>query len=310
MPATFDECFQTFPALSPPRDFAQFWKLALESLKKIPVEPKQKMVIKRTLVREQITEVHFRSIGGYHVRAQLTVPRKRGRVPGVITLHDYQDNRRFEADRYLGDAGIAHLRVDLRGHEKTDNPPPVPPKFCADTGLDPAEKSFPYFCILDAVRALDYLRLQESIDQSRIGIIGRGFGGSLAAFVAGLYPDKVHAVALERPGFVFLTKWIAESAALLAQEIREFAGAGRAKTKSRKALEYLDCLYFAEAFKQPFFVTVGLADEKNLPAPAFGLFNHLRTEKTMDLFPDEERDASGAEQRKKSIDFLAQTLNK
>ncbi|MBL8021116.1 MAG: alpha/beta fold hydrolase [Leptospirales bacterium] len=309
MPATFDECFQTFPTLNPPKDFSQFWKLALESLKRIPVEPKQKMVIKRSLVREQVTEVHFKSIGGYNLRAQLTVPRKRGRVPGVISFHDYLENKNMDVDRALGDAGLAHLRLDLRGHEKVEPPPLVPPRHCIETGLDPANESYPFYCILDAVRALDYLRLQESIDPGRVGLIGRGLGGMMAAFVAGLYPDKVRSVALERPGFLFLNKWNNESLSPLAAEVREiYAKSARMKTRSRKALEYLDCLYFVREMKQQFFVTVGLGDAKNLPAPAFALFNHLQTEKTMDLFPDEERDPNGTEQRKKSIQFLAETL--
>lgn len=49
---------------------------------------------------------------------------------------------------------------------------------------------------LDAIRVVDYVRLQESIDPNRIGVIGRGFGASLAVFAAGLYQDRVHAVSL------------------------------------------------------------------------------------------------------------------
>lgn len=87
MPATFDECFQTFPALHPPQDFQSFWKLGLDALKRIPVEPRQKMLLKRSVVREQTTDVHYKSIGGYEVGAELMVPRKRGRMPAVITFH-------------------------------------------------------------------------------------------------------------------------------------------------------------------------------------------------------------------------------
>lgn len=317
MPATFDECFQTFPALHTPQDFQTFWKLGLDALKRIPVEPRQKMVLKRSLVREQTTDVHYKSIGGYEIGAELMVPRKRGRVPVVITFHDYLEGPALEPDRHLGDSGIAHLRVRLRSHDSLPVPGQPLPAYVRDTGLDPLEKSYLYLCFLDAVRAVDYVRLQESIDQGRVGIIGRGFGASLAVFAAGLYHDKVHAVSLERPGLVHLSKYLSESTSPLASELRELTGAlparpgaakPRGRTKAKKNLEYLDCLNLVEALKQPFFVTTGLADVKNPPAPGFALFNHLQTDKTMDLCPDEEKDPAGLDQRRKSIDFMVSVL--
>lgn len=312
MPATFDECFQTFPALRPPQDFQTFWKLGLDTLKRIPVEPRQKMLLKRSLVREQTTDVHYKSIGGYEIGAELMVPRKRGRMPAVITFHDYLDAPALDPDRLLGDSGIAHLRVRLRGHG-TSQPGELPPAHLRALGLDPVEKSYLYLSFLDAVRAVDYVRLQESIDPHRIGVIGRGFGASLAVFAAGLYPDKVHAVALERPGLVYLAKYLAESTAALAFELREMTaptapGKPRSRAKIKKSLEYLDCLNLAGVLKQPFFVTTGLADEKNPPAPGFALFNHLQTDKTMDLCPDEEKDPQGLDQRRKSIEFMVSVL--
>ncbi|HNJ33490.1 MAG TPA: acetylxylan esterase, partial [Leptospiraceae bacterium] len=63
--------------------------------------------------------------------------------------------------------------------------------------------------------------------------------------------------------------------------------------------------YFAPALKQPAFFTVGLADDKSSPACAFALFNHLQSDKTMDLYPDEEKDPLGTGQRKKSAEFLS-----
>lgn len=303
MPVTFDECFQTFPAINPPRDFAGFWKSALESLRRVPVDPRQRMVIKRTLVREQITEVRFKSIGRYELRGQLHVPRKRGRVPGVISFHDYQDNRILDTDKAIGDAGLAHLRMDLRSHEAIVPGMPFTP--VKDAKLDPPSSSYPYLAVLDALRAVDYLRIHESIDPNKIAVIGRGFGGSLAAFAAALYPDKIHAMSLERPSFLYLTRWLGESTSVLAQEVREILGPSRGKTKARKALDFLDCLYFAPALKQPAFFTVGLADDKSSPACAFALFNHLQSDKTMDLYPDEEKDPLGTGQRKKSAEFLS-----
>ncbi len=330
MKVSFDECFQTFPAIQAPEDLDKFWQKALLALKKIPLDPKQRLVLSKSLGRESRSEVSFQSFGSHRLQGLLSIPRRRGKIPIVISFHDYHQPP-LEMDRAFTAEGLAHLAVRLRGHEvvaptpppagtpgaPTDRPPGTEstagfPSSLYETGLDPVETSYPFACYLDALRCVDFLRLQKGLDSGRIGLLGRGFGAAQAVFLAARLKDSVRAVALERPGFVWLPGWLEDAGGDLGEEARAVLGNGsaRAKGRAKKALAYVDPLNWAEGIESPVLTAVCLEDEINPPRPGFGFFNRLQTEKAMELYPDENADPGGREQQKKSLKFLAEFLQK
>ncbi len=312
MSVTFDECFQTFPELKPPSDLEPFWKNAEGELRQIPVDGNQKLILKKSLGWESTSEVNFQSLGGEKIRGQLSIPRKRGNVPAVISFHDYHNE--IEAGREFTDQGLAHLAIRLRGHEPAEARGPQEPEQVAiphfqQSGLASPEKSYPYACFLDALRAVDFLRLQKGIDTDRIGVIGRGFGAALAVFAA-FHREQVRALALEQMGFTWLLDWAREAQADYAEEIRFLTGKNaRNRLKARKSLEYFDVLNYAEELKQPVLAFIVLDDARNPARAAFAFFNHLKSEKTMELFPETGDLPPAGEIRKKSVNFLAEILN-
>lgn len=310
---SFDECFQTFPRLRSPGDLRDYWHKALLDLKKVPVEPQSRIMLKRSLGWETMQEISFRSAGDARVHGFLSVPRKRGNVPAVISFHDYGSEPQPQRD--FTDAGVAHLALRLRDHadlrpnlgaDGVDRGPLLMERY----GLDRLEKSYPFLCFLDAIRSIDFMRLQKGIDPHRLALLGRGFGAAMAVFAASQRAD-IKAIALERPGFTWLEGYLQESASKHAEEVRRlFAGAPQGRrTKLRKNLDYLDVLNWSEILDGPVLVSVGLEDVINPPRSAFAFFNHLRVEKAMELFPDQARDPDGSIERKKGVAFLAHVLN-
>ncbi len=310
---SFDECFQTFPRLRAPTDLRDFWHRALLDLKKTAVEPQSRIMLKRSLGWETMQEVSFRSARDVRIHGFLSVPRKRGNVPAVISFHDYGKEPQVQRD--FTDAGVAHLAVRLRDHAEHRPRPTGPnvedlgPRLWERYGLEKIEESYPFLCYLDAIRAIDFLRLQKGIDPHRLAVLGHGFGGAMAVFAASQRAD-IKAIALERPGVMFLDGFFVESGSLYAAEVRRlFAGISPARrTKLRKNLDYIDVLNWAEVLDAPVLVSVGLKDPLNPPRPAFAFFNHLRVEKAMELFPEEGKDPDGVLERKKAVTFLAGVL--
>ena len=310
---SFDECFATFPRLRAPGDLRDYWHAALLELKKTPVEPQSRIMLKRSLGWETMQEISFRSAADARVHGFLSVPRKRGSVPAVISFHDYGQEPQVQRD--FTDAGVAHLAVRLRDHAELRVRPSTPdgvdlgPGLVTRHGLDRLEKSYPYLCFLDAIRSIDFMRLQKGIDPHRLAVLGHGFGAAMAVFAASQRAD-IKAIALERPGFVFLEGFLAEAGALYAEEIRQiFAALSPARrTKLRKSMDYLDVLNWAEVLDAPVLVSVGLMDPVNPPRSAFAFFNRLRVEKAMELFPEEGKDPDGVKERKKAVAFLASVL--
>ena len=307
---SFDECFQAFPELNPPENLRRFWQNALDELKKIPVSPRRKLLIKKSIGMESRLEISFLGFGTHTIQAYLSIPRKRKKVPAIISFHDYGGTNKLNSQ--FTESGFAHLAVILRGHKKT-----IPAASGAEMeiqatrhfdayGLDTVEESYPFACILDAVRAVDLLRLEKEIDSSNIGIIGNGFGASLAVFAAVFKKENVKAIVLERPGFIWLPSWLRESGSHASMEINEYTRKSRAKSKIKKNLEFLDPLNLTEQINIPVMTSVCMEDSVNPPLPAFGFFNRLKTEKIMELYPEESSDPEQIIQRKKSIDFIKQ----
>ncbi len=306
---SFDQCFQTFPPLKPPSDLDAFWKQALNELKKIPVDPRQKIVLKKSLGLESILDVSFQSHGKTRMKGRLSIPRLRGRSPVVISFPDFGEHS--ETDRRLTDHGIAHLAMELRDHERFVRPDPrspvPPPALFREYGLDVAGKSYPFACFLDAVRAVDFLRLQKGIDSNRIAILGRGLGAAMGMFAAVQRREGVLGLALERPGFAFFPQWVKDSHISFASDVRLLIEE-RGRTKIKKSLDYVDILHWSETITPPVLVTLVLDDQLHPPKCTFAVFNHLRCDKAMELYPDMTADPDGTQQRKKTMKFLSEVL--
>lgn len=328
MKVSFDECFQTFPPISAPGDLDRYWSKALLQLKKTPVDPRARLLISKSLGRESRSEVSFASYANTRIEGILSVPRTRGKVPAIISFHDYHEPEP-DLDRSSRQEGLAHLSVYLRAHGareeaaqpaqsapgpggRAGNSIPQQPSHFRQHGLDPLEASYVFSCYLDAIRCVDFLRLQKGIDASRIGLIGHGFGAALAVFAAALMKDNVAALVLDRPGFLWFGAWLEDSVSDLAREMGSVLTnvSPRKKGLLKKNLAYLEPLNWSESLTQPVLAAIGLEDEVNPPRAAFGFFNHLKTDKSMEIYPTETTDPDHREQFKKSLRFLSEQLQK
>ncbi len=311
---SFDECFQSFPPLAPPANLRQFWEAGLALLRRAGVEPRQKLVISKSLGRESQSEISFGSVGGQRLQGLLSIPRRRGRVPVVISFHDYHGAP--DIDRSYTQQGLAHLALWLRGHGPQTRPEEEgiavgPGPLVQSAGLDPPEVSYLFQCYLDAARAVDFLKLNRSLDSAAIGVIGRGLGAAMAVFVAAAMPDNVAALSLERPALLWSDSWLEQARSPISDEVHALLERSqRARSRGKKLLGLFDGLNWSAAIRQPTLVQVGLDDELNPPRAAFGFFNRLQTDKTMELFMEEPPEGPLRAERQKSVQFLAERLNK
>ena len=304
----FDECFQTFPRLRSPANLTDFWNKAMQDFKKVPVEPRQKLVLKKSLGLESMMDVSFQSFGGARIRAILSIPRLRKRVPVVISFHDY--HAKPELVKTFADRGVAHMAMELRDHNLrletgSQGQKDVPAPHFRRYGLEDLENSYPYACFLDAIRCVDFIRLQKNIDPQRIALWGQGFGAALAVFVAVQRKD-IATLALENMGLTWMEGFLQESQGAAAQEIREIMeGMTPAKkTKLRKNLDYLDVLNWSEGLRKEALTLISLKDGINPPRSSFAFFNHLLGDKAMELFPEE----NAVLKREKAVRFLSEKL--
>ena len=228
---TFDDCYQALPELKLPRNLDRFWQDAILGLKRLPVEPQQKLVLKKSFGKESLSDIAFQSVGPAIIRGQLFVPRRRGKAPVVIHFPDYEEKASFpvavkDYSRTLTEKGIALLSVELResaalaaaraarqrqsaasGRGNAANAVEGPPPPIVQMGVDPMEDSYIVRSLLDGLRAVDFIRPQKGIDSARIGLLGRGLGAAIASFLAALRTHSLVTPLLERRS----PPWLARS---------------------------------------------------------------------------------------------------
>ncbi|MGI6511713.1 MAG: alpha/beta hydrolase family protein [Catenisphaera adipataccumulans] len=123
---------------------------------------------------------------GRTLRGMMHVPSHIGKVPMVILLHGFQDDRNeinfvhTELSRRLCDAGIASVRFDLYGSGESDG--------CFSDITVSGE-------IADAEAILAYVRSLDLVDPDRIAFHGTSLGGCVAAMTAGRHHQEIRALS-------------------------------------------------------------------------------------------------------------------
>lgn len=311
MPASnsFDKYFLNLPPLNKEADFSPFWDLSIENLDKIPIEPVIEKAENKSSGTFDLYNITYKSSGKSNVKGKLFITRRIKKPKVIIIIPDYNQN--YNLPNNLLDDSFAYFVMQLRGHEfiKTNNPKEEQktPGFMSENLLD-KDQYYARSVYLDVYRITGMLRLLNMLDCSSIGIIGKGFGASAAAFAAA-HSDRISCAVLDTPSFCYLELSQNISKSLAAMEINLFISNYKSKKKLIKTnLSYFDTINFSRDIKCPVLVTVGLKDSISPPECIFALFNHLHCEKTAEIYPEDGNAAGGDNQFKKSIIWLKEIL--
>jgi len=305
----FEKYFLHFPELDREKDFFKFWERAIGEIKKIPVKPESHENHKRSSEKFTAHHITYQGFQKTLASCELLVPVKAKKPLVIIHIHDYNNKFKYRLDAL--DSGFAHLFVTLRGHANLparDEKELRSPGYMAEHILD-IETYYAKGAYLDIYRSIDLVRLNTDLDCSRIGIIGKGFGAAAAVFTAS-YSDRVSALALETPAFCHLKLGQNISTSEITAEINKYIDSKPAKKKLIKTqLSYFDGINFSDMIHCPVLSTVGLKDTLSPPECIFAFFNHLETDKTIEVYPDEGNSAGGSQQAKKTMAWMAEKLH-
>lgn len=291
------------------KNFLKFWENAISDLKKVNIKPEFHPNNKKTTDTFNVYSVHYTGFQKSQADGELLMPVNAAKPRVIIHLHDYNHRMKYRQDSL--DNRFAHFFLTLRGHSNLptrDEKEPASPGYMTENIMD-IERYYVTAVYLDAYRVVEMLRLNQELDCSIIGIIGKGLGAASALFTAA-YSKRICALVLETPSFCHLNLSQNLSTGDAANEINNLIIKKGGKKKLIKTnLSYFDGINLSDMIKCPVLVTVGLKDTISPPECIFALFNHLKTEKTVEVYPEEGNSAGGNVQMKKSMAWMAGKLS-
>ena len=316
--ASFDECFANIPSLKDrPKDMTTFWNKQITKLKKIPIEIDAKKKISKKVLKETQVNISYKSATKTCIEGHLYSPKKLVKKPPVVIIFPDYEEPKVEPVNVLSQKGIAQFIVRLRGHDRIYDPPEeVQETEKSGLGLFKEnlmkkEAHYTTQLFLDAFRTLEMIRLRKEIDTSRIGLWGRGIGAVMALFVSA-FMKRTTSLFLEKPSLANFDVTQNLSRANCCLEInQELKTQTRNKTAIKNNLKYFDAIYFADKIKAPTAMVLNLKDTEAVPQGGFAIFHHIKGEKDMHLFVNDDQQALKDEQKKTlstAGDFFKKTL--
>lgn len=312
----FDRYFMNMPGLTMEDDFNKFWEKSINDIKKIPIEPEVHVSAKASAGKFRYYEISYNGFLKVKVKGFMYVPKHLKKSKIIIHLHDYNVYPDKDSSKLL-DERCAHLFLILRGHEMIKNRKKEENEeralgFIVENIID-LQTYYARSVFLDVYRSIDFLRLINIIDCSDIGIVGTGFGAA-AGFFTAICSDRVKGIVMDSPLFcdIPLIQNLSNSDA--AREINDIIAIQKnKKVQIKKNLSYFDIINFADDLKCPALFITGLKDTSSPSECVMGLFNRLKCEKFIEVYPDEGEKPGGDKQRKASVkwitDIITQTVS-
>ena len=147
-----------------------------------PLDVKENGVEDKNGVR--IHDISYASPKGGRVTAYLVVPSRKGKLAGIILMHQRPGSRKVFLDEalQLAKAGAVTLLIDApfsrTGESKRDFDPTVTrPEYDRDIYIQ---------TVVDLRRGVDLLLSRSDVDRKRIGFLGYSFGAHTGAILAGV----------------------------------------------------------------------------------------------------------------------------
>ncbi len=303
----FDRYFYNLPEINREPDFLKFWEKSIADIRKIPLEPEVHESGKKSSAKFKVYDVSYNGFLKTRIKGTLYVPKKTDKPRVIIHIHDYNRYPEKGIVKHLND-NTAHLILILRGHDIIENRKEDDEQhslgFIVENIID-IDTYYARSVYLDIFRSVDFLRLISFLDCNKIGIYGKGFGAA-AAFFTAVYSGRIGAIVMDAPLFCNLPLSQNISQSDTAREINDIINIQKGKKNQiKRNLSYFDIINFSHDLKAPTLFITGLMDQISPPECVMGLFNHIQSEKTIEIYPDEGNEAGGESQKIKAINWLS-----
>jgi cephalosporin-C deacetylase len=301
-----------------PEDFDSFWQSTMADARATPLEVAV-VPVDAGLATIDVFDVTFTGFGGQPVRAWLRLPTGApGPLPAVVQFMGYGGGRGRAIDNLLwASAGYAHFHMDTRGQGSRWSVGDTPDDSASGPqiegfltrGIESRETYYYRRVFTDAVRAVEAARSLDTIDSSRVAVLGASQGGGIALATAALVPDLT-AVFAHVPFLCDFPRATVATDHALYKEIGQYLAIHREKiAQVHETLSYFDGVNFAKRAKAPAWFSTGLMDLTCPPSTVFGAFNNYSGKKHITVWPYNGHEGGGIDDDRLTLDTLREVFS-
>ena len=283
---------QLKPYTQDPKDFDEFWQQTIKSARQTPLSVTKEPIDKYSddevvcqLVKIRVDNRH--SIYGY-----LTMPRKAGKYPVVLTPPGAGIKTiKNHSDLYTR-AGMIRLEMEIHGL----NPNMTDEQFKEITsafdrengylsnGLDDRDNYYMKHVYVACVRAIDFLTSLPEWDGRNVAVQGGSQGGALSLITAGL-DSRVTACVANHPALSDMAGYLGNRAG----GYPHFNRTNKMLTPEKvQTMAYYDVVNFARRITCPVYLTWGYNDDVCPPTTSYIVWNLITAPKDALITPINE----------------------
>jgi cephalosporin-C deacetylase len=277
-----------------PADFDDFWSNTLAQARAVNATATV-VPVDSGLRTVEVFDVRLPGWNGEPIAAWLYLPVGVTPTVTVVQYNGYSGGRGFALGNLLWSAaGHAHLFVDTRGqgwnmNSTADTPDaalslPSEAPGVMTRGISSPASYYYRRLMTDAVRAVDFVRGQARLRDTKIVVAGISQGGGLALAVAGLV-DGLAGVLPDVPFLCDIRRATEITDAYPYREIADYCRSYRDRVDQVfSTLSYFDGTAFAKRATAPALFSVALMDAVCPPSTVFAAYNSYGGDKSIEVY--------------------------
>ena len=274
------------PTVSEPKDFDSFWNEAIESARKLPLDPIITLVPEQCTSTKNVYHVNFQNDGsGSRVYGWLMVPKKPGKYPAVLQVPGAGVYAHTPFSELGGDIitliiGIHGIPFDMQKNVYNQL---YNGALRSYHRINMNNKNTHYYkrVYVGCVRAIDFIYTLPEFDGKTLGVTGRSQGGALSIVTAAL-DSRVKFLAALYPALCDHTGYLHNRASGWPHYFRlKKPVEGEVET-----LSYFDVVNFARRVKVQGYYSWGYNDMTCPPTSMYSAYNVIPGEKELHLYLD------------------------
>lgn len=274
-----------------PEDFSAFWTQTITDARKVPLDPRMKLLTERSTGSLNVYEVSIQSYRrGARIYGILCIPKKEGQYPVVLKVPG-AGVRAYRGDTTLAEKGIITFEIGIHG---------IPVTLTNEVYYNLASGAlFEYYfsnlfdkdqyyykrVYAGCVRAVDYLLSLPQSDTSKVAVYGGSQGGALAIVTAALH-SKVKYLAALYPALSDMTGYLHGRAGGWPHMFSPGEKSKYTRPSMIQTVSYYDVVNFARRVCIPGWYSWGYNDEVCPPTTSYAVYNSIKAPKHLFIIKD------------------------